>query len=192
MNIAVMGPIEVAKRWVQDAHADARCGRDVERDAMTVEDQAGPSGKAAAQPAGSRRPVSLVLAADHAAPARAREALAEFAAAAGADQAGIDAIRLVVSELVANVVTHAYDGAAGNLQITAALLPRAVAIEISDDGRGPDGPSPRPGLGAGWRIVRTLAERFTVGPRSGGGTLVLVSMPLIGRAPEATARRLTH
>jgi len=67
---------------------------------------------------------------------QARKALAAFATTAGVTEDQLEGIRLVVSEAVSNAVLHAYDGDAGEIQVTAAVVPGELWILIADDGFG--------------------------------------------------------
>ena len=117
--------------------------------------------------------------------ARARHAISEFAAAAGADRKQIDAVRLAASEAVTNAVLHAYRGEPGNVQVTAAVVADELWVLVSDDGCGLE---PRPdgtGLGLGLALIAQVSDELSVVPRASGGIEVRMRFAL---ARTATAR----
>jgi anti-sigma regulatory factor (Ser/Thr protein kinase) len=109
-------------------------------------------------------------------PRTTREAVARLAHRAGATATELEAVRLVVSEGVTNVVQHAYGEEPGMVYLDAAVIGGRLTILIADDGRGPHEPSPHPGLGVGWKAVAQLADRFTVLHRGTGGTELQIRM----------------
>jgi anti-sigma regulatory factor (Ser/Thr protein kinase) len=90
-----------------------------------------------------------------------------------------DAVALAVTEAITNAVVHAYVGASepGDIEVVVQRLPEDEGIEIlvCDDGRGMMPRTDSPGLGLGLPMVATLAERFEVQARAGGGTRVLMA-----------------
>jgi hypothetical protein len=80
------------------------------------------------------------------------------------DDAGIDALKLLISEVVANVVVHART----SMQVRTFVQPGCVRVEVSDDL--PPDPLVRPGAGDayGLRLVEALASRWGVEPSSEG------------------------
>src|SRR5829696_4023114 len=101
--------------------------------------------------------LALALAPDVDAPGLARRFVvgaAESAPGAPAlDAAGLDALRLLVSEVVANVVVHARTP----MQVDAHVQKGCVRVEVSDDL--PPDPDVRPANGEsyGLRLVEALA-----------------------------------
>jgi serine phosphatase RsbU (regulator of sigma subunit)/anti-sigma regulatory factor (Ser/Thr protein kinase) len=98
------------------------------------------------------------------APAAARRALAGAAAGRLRDPLLDDAL-IVVSELVANAIRHGGARTEGDeLRVHAALLPRALRIEVTDGGPGfePGGHGPRPDGGFGLQLLDRLAARWGV------------------------------
>jgi anti-sigma regulatory factor (Ser/Thr protein kinase) len=75
---------------------------------------------------------------------------------------GVDlsAAALVVTELAANVVTHAYLES-GLLEVDVVCEPDAAVVTVRDWGRG-FGRSARRGMGLGLQIVAALAERLRI------------------------------
>jgi serine/threonine-protein kinase RsbW len=110
--------------------------------------------------------------------APAREALVDLAVHAGATEEQVEAVRLATSEVLTNVVLHAYHDGPGRIQVTAAAVADELLILISDDGRGMHAPNDSPGLGLGLMLVSRVADDFSIGHRSGGGTEVQIRFSL--------------
>jgi anti-sigma regulatory factor (Ser/Thr protein kinase) len=88
------------------------------------------------------------------------------------------AVALAVTEAITNAVVHAYVGAAepGEIEVVVTPMPdTGLEILVCDDGRGMVPRHDSPGVGLGLPLVATLAERFEVHARSGGGTRVLMA-----------------
>ena len=87
-----------------------------------------------------------------------------------------DAVALAVTEAVTNAVLHAYVDAPqpGEIEVVVQRAAEAHSVEIlvCDDGRGMRPRTDSPGLGLGLPLVATLADRFEVQARAGGGTRV--------------------
>jgi len=127
--------------------------------------------------------------------AQARAALADVAAAAGADQRQVDAVRLAVSEAVTNAILHAYRGKPGQVHVTAAVVSQELWVLIADDGCGMEPASDRPGLGLGLGLIAQLSDHMAIVPRATGGTEVQVRFDLVtadltdeAAMPEAGAK----
>jgi anti-sigma regulatory factor (Ser/Thr protein kinase) len=76
----------------------------------------------------------------------------------------LDIARLLVTELVANALTH------GTGSVVLQVDRGTARVEVSVDDEGPDlpvvlDPGPLPESGAGLRLVAALAESWGVGPR---------------------------
>ena len=110
--------------------------------------------------------------------ARARQALREFAADAGASADQIDAVRLASSEAVTNAVLHAYRDEPGKVYVSAALVSDELWILIADDGCGLEPRTGRPGLGLGLGLISQVSDHLTIVARSGGGTEVRMRFDL--------------
>ena len=96
----------------------------------------------------------------------------------------LDAVALAVTEAVTNAVVHAYVGAPqpGEVEVVVRRLDDdGLEILVCDEGRGMMPRTDSPGLGLGLPLAATLAERFEVQARSGGGTRVRMAFPA-GRA----------
>jgi serine/threonine-protein kinase RsbW len=115
----------------------------------------------------------------------ARAALAEFAQQAGATPEQVDGVRLAASEAVTNAVVHAYRGAPGAVQVTAALAGRELWILVADDGGGMQPRAERPGLGLGLGLISQVCDDMAIVSRSAGGVEVRILFKL-AVAAEAT------
>lgn len=100
----------------------------------------------------------------------ARQAIVELAAAAGACNERLDAIRLASSEALSNVVQHAYPGRSGQIHLTARLAAGELWLLITDDGCGLRAGRDSDGLGLGLALIAQMTDGFTVFERSSGGT----------------------
>src|SRR3954447_235338 len=86
-----------------------------------------------------------------------------------------NAIALAVTEAITNAVVHAYVDRAepGDIEVIVQRLPdTGLEILVCDEGRGMMPRADSPGIGLGLPMVATLAERFEVEARAGGGTRV--------------------
>jgi serine/threonine-protein kinase RsbW len=119
---------------------------------------------------------------------RARHALSEFAATAGADREQVDAVRLAASEAVTNAVLHAYRGDPGSVHVTAAVVSDELWILICDDGCGLEARPDRPGLGLGLALISQVSDELAVVPRASGGVEVRMRFMLVN-APSSRAGR---
>jgi DNA-binding NarL/FixJ family response regulator len=111
----------------------------------------------------------LGLAVDDSSPRSAREFLVRHLSAWECDHV-IDDASLVVSELVANAVTHA----ASESELRIRLRQGVLRIEVSDAGPGtpdPRTPSAGRGGGRGLQIVSALARAWGVSPTPAGKTV---------------------
>lgn len=83
---------------------------------------------------------------------------------------------LVASELVTNVVQHAYvDRACGEVRVRLDFTARYLRLTVEDDGGGLLPRADSPGLGLGLPIMALVAENVTTSTRPGEGTRVTVS-----------------
>jgi serine/threonine-protein kinase RsbW len=89
-----------------------------------------------------------------------------------------DAIALAVTEAITNAVVHAYvdEPEPGEIEVVVTPLPETgLEIHVCDEGRGMVPRHDSPGIGLGLPLVATLAERFEIEARAGGGTRVLMA-----------------
>jgi len=119
---------------------------------------------------------------------RARERLAEFAAAAGANGEQLEGIRLAVSEAVSNVVLHAYPGRPGAVHLSAAAISGELWILIADDGCGLEAQRNSPGLGLGLAWMAQFSDGLTLLPRASGGLEVRLRFDLLDGVEDADPR----
>jgi anti-sigma regulatory factor (Ser/Thr protein kinase) len=101
--------------------------------------------------------------------AQARHSLSDFAAAAGADEHQIEAVRLASSEALTNAVLHAYRGEGGRIHITAAV----VEDEL-------------------WVLIADLSDHLAIAPRANGGTEVRMRFSLVGSQQALTSETRGH
>jgi anti-sigma regulatory factor (Ser/Thr protein kinase) len=115
-----------------------------------------------------------------------RHRAAAFAAAAGAPENVTNAVELAVSELVTNVVLHAYVGTEpGRVRMRCQADAGRITVEVADDGVGVAPRDDSPGVGHGLALVGGLADALEVAPGAGGrGTLVTMSFAGGERPPE--------
>jgi serine/threonine-protein kinase RsbW/stage II sporulation protein AB (anti-sigma F factor) len=118
----------------------------------------------------------------------ARNAIAEYAAAAGADERTLDAIRLAVSEAITNAVIHAYAGRTGDVHVTAAVTGEELWVLVADSGCGHQVASRRPGLGWGLPLIAEASDYFVIAERAAGGTEVRMRFRLDGRRRSLPSR----
>ena len=96
----------------------------------------------------------------------AREAIVECAAAAGADEEQLEAVRLACSEALTNVVLYAYRSRTGRIHVTARVAGDELWVLISDNGRGIHAGAESHGLGLGLALIAQLTDGFSVVQRS--------------------------
>lgn len=96
-------------------------------------------------------------------------------------------LALVVNELLANAMEHAFPGrSGGQVTIVLMLAPDALRVEVRDDGVGlPEGFSPDRSADLGLQIVTTLVQDDLKGRivfTNAGGTRAVITMPRPGTA----------
>ncbi len=96
--------------------------------------------------------------------------MADFALAAGATGACLEAIRLAASEAITNAVVHAYSAPGGTINVSASCLPDEFWLLVSDDGEGLRPSRHSRGLGLGLAVIAQLADELQIISRSSGGT----------------------
>jgi len=101
-------------------------------------------------------------------------------------------LAMVLTELLQNALQHGFGGPAvrgadsdgGIIEVVAARAPEQLTVTVSDNGAGlPADFDPDNTTSLGLQIVRTLvvAElggQLSITPRSGGGTVALVDLPV--------------
>jgi anti-sigma regulatory factor (Ser/Thr protein kinase) len=110
-----------------------------------------------------------------------------FALAVGAPDAVAQAVELAVSEIVTNVVLHAYVGREpGPVNMRCRGDGERVVVEVADAGAGIAARRDSPGVGHGLALVGGLASTLELAPGPGGtGTVVTMSFAGAARPPEA-------
>ena len=112
-----------------------------------------------------------------------RDAVAGFAARAGASTQLLGAIRLAISEALANAIVHAYVGAArpGPVHCEAWVDRGTLYLVVTDEGHGMKPRADSPGLGLGLPLLTQLADdlRVTDDPAR-AGTRVSMAFSLNG------------
>jgi serine/threonine-protein kinase RsbW len=109
-----------------------------------------------------------------------------FAATAGVSETMAYAIELAVSELVTNVVLHAYVGLEpGRVSLRCRGDGGRITMEVADDGVGVAPRDDSPGVGHGLALVGGLADTLEIAAAAGGGgTVVTLSFAGEERPPE--------
>jgi serine/threonine-protein kinase RsbW len=82
-------------------------------------------------------------------------------------------LKLALTEACSNSVRHAYDGAAGVVEIRYELKPDRLVIEVTDDGEGFDpeqagDEDPLSEGGLGIAIIRAIADEIEIGRKPTG------------------------
>ncbi len=91
----------------------------------------------------------------------------------------IDDVELIIGELCANVVRHAYDSSDGRYTVEVAFDGREVALAVRDHGQGlpsPEAPEPMGFTedgGMGFFLMRQFSDRLELGASDGGGCTVV-------------------
>ncbi len=104
-----------------------------------------------------------------------RQALTGLAEGLGLDPADFDHINTAVAEACNNVVLHAYDGAAGPLEVEMHVSPQALRVVVRDRGNGirprMEASEPADG-GIGLPMIRALSNSVELRDLGGDGTEV--------------------
>jgi stage II sporulation protein AB (anti-sigma F factor) len=109
-----------------------------------------------------------------------RHEVTEFADTGGAVESELEAIKIAVSEAVANSVVHAYRSEPGEVHVSASLTDDGLWILVADDGCGFQTPAQKPGLGWGLALIAHAADEFVLAERVGGGTEVRMRFSVRG------------
>jgi len=116
-----------------------------------------------------------------------RHHVVAFAIAKAASDDVVSAMALAVTEIVSNVVMHAYpEGESGPVRLRCWADDEGLGVEVADDGVGMRARRDSPGLGHGLATVGALAHTLDVAPGPGGrGTVVRMSFAVAGPHPGA-------
>ena len=94
--------------------------------------------------------------------------------------------QLLLREALSNTARHA---GPCRVKVALVLAPDELDLVVADDGRGPDGGEADEGCGQGLRNMRERARRLggrlVVEPAPGGGTRLILAVPLDSEEPEA-------
>jgi serine/threonine-protein kinase RsbW len=104
-----------------------------------------------------------------------RQALAGMADALDFEAAVLADMKMAVTEACTNVVVHAYDSAAGMLEVEMAAAEKGLTIVVRDHGSGIQphvSPSETPALGLGLPLIAALSDAFELKGSAGSGTEV--------------------
>ena len=128
-----------------------------------------------------------VLPAEPAAVAQLRRCAVEFASTAGASHEVTQDVALAVSEIVTNVVVHAYVGdERGLVRLSCDVEDERFIVKVADDGVGIGARSDSSGIGHGLAMVGAVAQALDIEPGSDRrGTVV--TMAFAPAQPPATA-----
>ena len=113
---------------------------------------------------------------------RVRQAVAQFAVAAGAGETTVDDIRLSVSEAVTNAVLHAYKDRdePGPVHVRADVDGDHLHVEVADEGGGIIPRIDSPGMGLGLPLIAQSAHTMDVQLLETGGTAIRMTFRLTG------------
>jgi serine/threonine-protein kinase RsbW/stage II sporulation protein AB (anti-sigma F factor) len=110
---------------------------------------------------------------------RLRNAVAEFARAAGLAEERVGELRLAVSEALTNAVVHGYRGRGdGPLLVRARAAEDHLEVVVEDEGVGPAPRPDSPGAGVGLPVMAALTLETSIRERDGGGTVVQLLFPV--------------
>ena len=119
-----------------------------------------------------------------------RQALAGMADALAFDAAVLSDMKMAVTEACTNVVVHAYDEEAGQLEVQMLAGEQDLTIVVSDHGAGIQ-PKPArtepPALGLGLPLIAALSDAFELRGTAGRGTEVRMSFAYVRDGDPADA-----
>ena len=99
-----------------------------------------------------------------------RQAAAAAAEASGLAAERVEDVALAVGEASANVVVHAYDGAAGSFALFVFVTPKDLKFVVRDWGAGMRPRPDSPGLGLGLPLIAALADTVEFADGEDGAT----------------------
>jgi anti-sigma regulatory factor (Ser/Thr protein kinase) len=121
--------------------------------------------------------------------AEARDALTAFAVEVGADRERTEAVRLVASEALTNVVRFAYPARSGNVHVNAWSAGGELWVLVADNGCGLHAGAESDGLGLGLALIAQLSDGFSIVERSSGGTELRLRFDLRASAARDRPRQ---
>jgi serine/threonine-protein kinase RsbW len=132
--------------------------------------------------------VRLTMAARPEAVGVVRQALAGMADALDFDAAVLADMKMAVTEACTNVVVHAYDEAAGMLEVDMIATETGLTIVVRDHGSGIQ-PRPArsepPALGLGLPLIAALSDAFELRGGTGEGTEVRMTFAFLREGDPA-------
>ena len=113
---------------------------------------------------------------------RARDRVAEVARECGLAEDALYNVRLAVTEVVTNAITHAYGGGSkdGEIRVQVFHAGGELLVIVADDGPGMAPRLESPGLGLGLPVVASAVERLEIVTPDRGGTEVHMVFPCSG------------
>lgn len=105
-------------------------------------------------------------------------------------QDDVDDVELILGELCANVVRHAYDHRGGRYTVEAALDGVELCVAVTDQGRGfdsarlPDAPHFTEAGGMGFFLMNRFSDRIQFQDVEGGGSAIVAHRTLRKGPPE--------
>jgi anti-sigma regulatory factor (Ser/Thr protein kinase) len=138
--------------------------------------------------------VRLTMAAKPEAVGVVRQALAGLADALDFDAAVLADMKMAVTEACTNVVVHAYDEAAGMLEVDMLASDSGLTIVVRDHGTGIQ-PRPAraepPALGLGLPLIAALSDAFELRGSAGGGTEVRMTFAFVRQGDPVAENPVT-
>ena len=130
-------------------------------------------------PRGDKPLLTLVVEQNNSAPALARAAIAAFCETRDVPERALATVKLLVSELVTNAVTHPDLEGPANVRLLARVEPEVIRVEVTDNGGGFD-PIPRDPsrTGSGFGLFLVDKESVRWGVDKIGGTRVWFEVAL--------------
>jgi anti-sigma regulatory factor (Ser/Thr protein kinase) len=93
----------------------------------------------------------------------------------------VDSVVLATYEAMVNVVTHAYQGRPGALELLAEVANDVLTVTVTDHGRWkPPAAEPSPGGGRGLTLIRGLADEASIVSTERGTTVRMTWSSLAG------------
>jgi anti-sigma regulatory factor (Ser/Thr protein kinase) len=115
-----------------------------------------------------------------------RRRVGDLAAAAGIEDESLDAIRLCVTEAVANAIVHAYGCKQGTVDVAVEDDGDHLVVAVRDHGVGMFAPrQPERRVGFGLQLIERLSERCSIASNAVDGTEVRMWFPLPAQPAHA-------
>ena len=111
----------------------------------------------------------------------ARDRVAAVARECGVPESEIHGVRLAVTEVMTNAITHAYGqgGASEGAEVRVQVFPcdDELLVVVADDGPGMSPRLESPGLGLGLPMAAAMTKRLDIVSSEGGGTEMHLVFP---------------